>query len=154
MRRLGLLWLFSFSALAQQHPDFTGTWRLSVDESDFAGQKAPQSRTDTVIQKDDRMDVTVRETDGNRERTGHFVYKLDGSVTKNVIEGSPVECTAKWDVSDLVIHSMTHTPQGENTLEDRWALSLDTRRLVIRRHFAGHGIQDDQSLVEYRESRQ
>lgn len=143
--------VFCFLLPAQDHPDFSGTWNLNVDESDFAGRTPPKSRTDVIQQAGPTLHQSVKELDGIRVRTSQLRYELDGSTTQNTIEGSSVQSTAKWDVSDLLVHSVTHAPDGDVVIDDRWVMSLDKRKLTVRRHFGGRGLQWDQALVEYRE---
>ena len=152
MRYLPLLAAaFSCVLYAQEHPDFTGAWKMNIDESDFAGRTPPKSRTDVIDQSGSTLHQNVKELDGGRLRSSQLRYELDGSTTRNTIEGNAVESTAKWDVSDLLIHSVTHSRGGDVAIDDRWVMSLDKTKLTIRRHFEGRGIQWDQALVEYRQ---
>ncbi len=89
--------------------------------------------------------------DGGKARSSQLHYELDGSTTQNTIEGNAVQSTAKWDVSDLVVHSVTHGTDGDIVIDDRWVMSLDKGKFTIRRHFEGRGLQWDQALVEYRQ---
>jgi hypothetical protein len=142
---------FCFVLSAQEHPDFTGTWKLNIDESDFAGLTPPKSRTDVIEQSGNTLRQNVKEMDAGHLRTSELHYELDGSTTQNTIEGNPVQSTAKWDVSDLVIHSVTHGADDDVAIDDRWVMSLDKTKFTIRRHFEGRGLQWDQALVEYRQ---
>jgi hypothetical protein len=103
------------TATAQDHPDFSGTWKLNQIKSDAApgrgGQMGgPREITLTITQTADLL--TIEQAMGQNSRK--VEYKLDGSESTNPgMRGGESKSTAKWDGKSLVIET-TATFDGPN----------------------------------------
>lgn len=136
--------------LAQvQHPNYSGIWKLSPEESDFAGLKAPRSRTADIRQNGDSLTETVNDA-GASPVTLHF--EVGGAATSNTILDKPMQSTAKWDGQDLAIRETPATGGDGQAFTDHWTLSLDGGTLTIRTHFADQGIEHDQMLIFHKQT--
>ena len=124
------------NAFAQAKTNFAGTWNQVVDPAaqqaaggggggggrGGRGGGAGFGQTFTVTQDDKTL--TIARTMG--ENTVTQVYNLDGSDSKNVMQGrgGAMEqiSNAKWDGANLVI--VTKQQAGENIVEVKRTLSL------------------------------
>ena len=66
------------SLLAQQKPDYSGTWKLNVAKSDFGPLPGPDSRTDVITHKEPSISnsVTAETAQGKQQYTVN--YTTDG----------------------------------------------------------------------------
>ncbi|HKW16183.1 MAG TPA: hypothetical protein VJO35_01615 [Terriglobales bacterium] len=99
-RRLFLLSPLLFSAIAlvaQNHPNFTGTWKLNVAKSDTAGV------TELVVDVDHRdpaLKYVVRGKADGQPFEEKESFTTDGKVSR---DSHDVNVEANWDGADLVI---------------------------------------------------
>ena len=119
------------NAFAQAKTSFAGTWNMVVDPAQQQAAGAPGGGrggrggfgpTFTVTQ--DEKTLTIARTMG--ENTVSSVYNLDGSDSKNMMQGrgGAMEqiSNAKWEGTNLVI--ITKVVRGEQTIEQKRTLSL------------------------------
>ena len=113
---LGLaLTLVGGTATAQDHPDFSGTWKLNAIKSDAmrgrGGQMgAPRDIILTINQTADELNIEQEVGQNARKLT----YYLDGRESTNAgMRGGESKSTAKWDGKKLVIET-TATFEGQN----------------------------------------
>ncbi len=139
MRRSALMGLAAVAFVASnafaQATSFAGTWNQVVDpaQQQAAGGGGGGGRggrgggagfgpTFTIAQ--DAATLTITQTRG--ENTITSTYKLDGSESKNTVQGrgGAMEqvSVAKWEGANLVI--TTKQQMGENTIEVKRTLSL------------------------------
>src|SRR5436190_4924008 len=100
-----LLALPLLSVVAQQKPDFSGTWKLNVAKSDFGVLGGPTSRTDVITHKDPSLsdNVTADGAQGKSEYTAN--YTTDEKEALNKIGGRDVKSTVKWAGNNLTFNS-------------------------------------------------
>ncbi|MBT3221519.1 MAG: hypothetical protein HN348_20760 [Proteobacteria bacterium] len=121
--RLFLALLFAVAAAATP-VDFSGSWTLSLKESDnldplmeltgrnFFERKAAKtlSVTQIIEQTDDTLEVTVK----SMMVTMKEVMKTDGSVVESKgRDGTPVTSTTSWEGNELVTHTTAKLKSGE-----------------------------------------
>jgi hypothetical protein len=149
-RSLAIALLASAILLAQEHPNFSGIWKLSLEESDFAGKTGPKSKTETIDHKDPSLTEKVEQETANGSQTGTYRYTIDGHLSSNTAMGEQTDSVAKWDGQDLVIHTSAHGKSNGTGFDDRWTLSLDGSMLTVHRHYEDQGIRSDQMLVYHK----
>jgi hypothetical protein len=118
---IGVVLLLAAGLIAQQRPDFTGTWVI-VSPKEMAGQQESIAHGATMLLR------------GHASEGGEhlFAYKLDGSESRNVITMGGREIVtlskAAWSGGALTIASSTTYPDGR-TLEqnETWTLGKDGR---------------------------
>jgi hypothetical protein len=119
--------LFAFCAVAREHTAMNGTWTLAPGRSDFAGQRAIQSGT-----------VTIDERQGNITVSRSFVYEgaagetvfyndtTDGQNDATIHTGNDLKSKTRWDHGVLKV---TTTESGAVTLES-YTLAADGDMMV------------------------
>lgn len=135
------------SCLAQQKPDFSGTWKLNVTKSDFGPLPGPESRTDVITHKEPSISnsVTAETAQGKQQYT--VSYTTDGKEAVNTMGPRETKSTLKWDGSNLKVSSKFLYNNSPVTGEATWSLSADGKTLTINGHFSSAMGEADQTLV-------
>jgi hypothetical protein len=142
-----LLALLGVSPIAQEKPDFSGSWKMNVAKSDFGQLPGPESRSDVITHKEPSItdEVTADGAQGKQQYT--VKYLTDGSEVKNQIGPREVTSTLKWEGSNLVIKSKFMYNDSEVNAQSTWALSGDGKTLTISVHFASAMGETDQKVI-------
>jgi hypothetical protein len=132
---------------AQKAPNFSGTWVLALDKSDFGGMQGG-ARTDVIDHQEPKL-VIKRSISGGPQGDvqATLTYAIDGKPYKNTLAGNEITSTLKWDGPVLVMESTVSTAQGEAAVNDRFALSEDGKTLTVTRAIAMGGQTLSQRLV-------
>ncbi|GAA4479108.1 hypothetical protein GCM10023157_14670 [Gluconacetobacter asukensis] len=120
-----------------REPDgFSGIWCLDEEESDYRDLQEPEARTDTIIDRGERItDVIVATARG---RVQHLTLELptDGRVVtlpeRTVLGTSTLRTVAARREGPVLV--VTHGVRAGDTARvvvTRWALSADRARLVM-----------------------
>lgn len=126
-RRLFLLLPVLFSAVAlsaQNHPNFTGTWKLKVAKSETGSGGA----TDVVVavdHKDPVLKYTVRGTAGGQRFEESETYTTDGKASR---DSHGINVTASWDGDALV--AVGTADDGSMVSLSRLTLSSDGKTIT------------------------
>jgi hypothetical protein len=144
----GVLLCLSTCAFAQANPDFSGEWTLNHDESKFGENYRPPAKwVDSVRHKDPELVIDRLELTDAGKRTAMLRYTTDGTECSNSVVGNPVKSTVKWDAQALKFHHVSKFKNADITLDDKWMLSPDGKKLLVTRHFEGQGISANQTIV-------
>lgn len=133
--------IFAVSAyaapVAAGKPDFSGTWKLNVDKSDFGQMPPPITETNVITQSGVDMKVVVTSEREQGERDYTLSLKLDGKDTPTPAGTFPpespfqiVSSKAEWTGSDLVVSQQTTFQGNPGTLKSTWTLSPDGKVLT------------------------
>ena len=135
------------TAVAQQKPDFSGTWKLNVAKSEFGALPGPKSRVDVITHKDPSLSVNVTQegADGRLQYTAN--YTTDGKEAVNQIGPREVKSTLKWAGSNLLMTSKLVYNDVDVTGELTWALSADGKTRTVSIHYASAMGETDQKLI-------
>jgi hypothetical protein len=121
---------------AQAKPDFSGTWVLVLDKSDFGQMPAPATMTRTITHKDPSFKVVTMQTGGAMgDTTVETTFTTDGKPATNTVQGSQMSTTAKWDGSAITFHSSINVQDTDSTIDDRYELSDAGKTLTVMRTF-------------------
>ena len=134
---------------------FAGSWRLSLERSEFGKVPGgpPQERTDVIEHDGPRIRHTLNLVWRGRQTTATYDYSTDGEPTVNRIDGREVRTVAAWEGDVLRLRSSTRLLMFTMALDERWSLSPDAHTLTFQRHVRYGVGEDDQKLVFGRESR-
>jgi hypothetical protein len=135
------------SATAQKAPNFTGTWVLAVDKSDFGAMPAPQSRTDVIEHNEPGLTIKRTAATPNGPINLTLVYAVDGKPHKNTTPQGEITSSLKWEGQVLVIESTLDTPNGPAAITDRMSLSADGKTLTQKRAISIQGQDLAQTMI-------
>ena len=136
----------------QSTPDFSGTWKLNIDETEFVGGAKPSparfSAVRTVEQKPKELRLKIERT-ANGQKSGFDFVTIPIGRGEHVSDEAGI-ITAEWK-GDTLHFNYLYNPgtarQSERT-ED-WTLSLDGKKLIDREWFKGADGQERRSTVVF-----
>jgi hypothetical protein len=124
------LFLSVITALAQENPNFSGTYALTALKGEHTAKTLPKT-TMKVTQSGGRIEIVESFDDG---KTLTRKYALDGSESKNLTSGGvPTTDRAEIKGKTLVIRSSYRLLTGDTVHEtEKWELSADSKTIKIR----------------------
>jgi len=117
---------------AQSKPDFSGTWKLNIDETEFQGAKpsaATYTAVRTVEQKPNALRLKIERVNNGQKSGFNFVTIPIGGGEHVSDEAGII--TARWQDETLhfdYLYNPATDRQSERT-ED-WTLSPDKKKLI------------------------
>jgi hypothetical protein len=122
----------AITSWAQSTPDFSGKWKLNIDETEFAGAKpsaATFSAVRTVEQKQKELRLKVERTvNGQKSGFGFVTIPIGGG--EHVSNEAGI-ITAQWRGETLHFNYL-YNPGTERQSErtEDWTLSPDGKKLI------------------------
>jgi len=118
-----------------ERPDFTGTWKLDMEASEFGNIPGghPTSRTDVIELGPKSVRQVLYLDNGGKLDTTTYRYSTDGSESVNQVAGSEIKSVVRWEGDSLHVDSRTKILLFEMKLAETWRLSADGLRLTMRR---------------------
>jgi hypothetical protein len=134
-----ILTLFVATAAAAQdtRPNFSGTWKLDVDKSDFGPAPPPESMVLVIEHADPNLKSSSTQKSAQGELTNTRTLTTDGKDNVNKIRtmagDQDVKSTSTWNGTKL--DTMYRLDVQGLTLDvvDSWGLSEDGKILTISR---------------------
>jgi hypothetical protein len=121
------------TSFAQSKPDFSGTWKLNIDETEFQGTKpspATFNAIRTVEQKRNELRLKVERVNNGQKSGFNFVtIPIDSGRPHESNEAGII--TAHW--KDETLHlAFLYNPGTERESErtEDWTLSPDGKQLI------------------------
>jgi hypothetical protein len=133
-------------------PDFSGTFTLNRELSEFAFLKPPRMRVDSIVHTDPALAVTTLQIDANGANTTVRRFTTDEVPVTVEVLGKARQLRARWEGNELVVETSWEHAGHPRVLTDRWKLMLNGRQLVITRHQEMNGGAVHQRFVLDRES--
>jgi autotransporter translocation and assembly factor TamB len=145
----------AFTAAGQDHPNFTGTWKMNATKSDPGGF-GPTSRTDVITQ--DGSNLTDKVTSSARTGDSNYTAAFTINGTKITVPADSPQAkigmltvedvTATWDGASLVVTVNANVNgQFELTNKDTYTLSADGKTMTIAGHASTQMGDLDSTLV-------
>src|SRR6185369_5749171 len=98
MRRLLLLPLcMTLLSAADDRPNFSGTWKMDGDRSDFGQVPKPTNFVRKVDHADPKLHVTTTFSTPNGDAVTDVQYTTDGKEATNTVRGGEWKSTTVWD---------------------------------------------------------
>lgn len=130
-----ILAAFATIATAADKPNFSGSWVLDADKSNFGPMPPPANMTRKIDHQDPSM--TVDQTGGPQgDQSMTIKYSTDGKETVNSMMGNDVKTTAAWEGNALMINMKADLGGNEVKITDKWTLSDDGTVLTDLMHLA------------------
>lgn len=120
-----------FLPAAWAKPNFSGSWSLNKDKSDFGPMPGPDKMVRTIKHDDPNLKMTTTQSGPQGEATTEMTYTTDGKPSTNKTPRGEVTGTAAWDGDVLTINSKRQFNEMEITQSERWTLAEDGKSLVI-----------------------
>jgi hypothetical protein len=130
-----LLTLLAGWSSAADKPNFSGSWKLDTEKSDYGRIQPPQNYERTITHHDPDLKIVTTQTGPQGPITIELSYTTDGKESVNKIRGTDVKITAHWDKEALLVESKRTVQGAELKQDEKWTLSPDGRTLTIVNHF-------------------
>lgn len=131
----------------QAKPNFSGTWKVDVNKSDFGPMPAPDSQTEKINHQDPDLKMNVSESGQMGDLNFDLAYTTDGKECTNSVAGNEFKSTLTWDGDNLVIDTKGSFNGNDFTAKDRWTLSEDGKTMTVERHLASAMGEADQKIL-------
>ena len=142
------LLLAAVPGLAQNQPNFTGTWNLNLDKSELGPMPRPDSAHYDI--RHSGANLTLDYTQDSKKT--HAELTTDG--TERVTDSSPdseIWTRVYWAGPVLVFESRQKARPAHQAeplkWTSRWSLSDDGKTLAIQKHFTTRDGEFDQKLL-------
>ncbi len=122
--------LCTSGALAADKPNFSGSWKLNVEKSDFGPMPKPQRVEFVLTHKDSQLNVKSTAQTQSGEVTNEVKILTDGAEFTNDLHGQQVTGTAKWEGKTLVVTQKATMQGTEIVVVTRWTLAEDGKNLL------------------------
>jgi hypothetical protein len=132
-------------SMAQDHPNFSGTWKLNIAKSNV-GDYGPSSRTDVITQDGSKFTEKVTSATQMGESDYTLTFTADGK-TGTIPPDSPQanmgqltlkDITAAWDgVSLVVTEDLSYQGQVDIGAKLTYTLSPEGKTMTITDHVSG-----------------
>jgi len=125
-----LLWL-PWAAAAQIRPNFSGTWDLALDQSDFGKIPKPKKATDVIEHKGIHVQVKSTLVLPQGEFSTESQYTTNGVENLNKEQtGAVIKSTSRWVGRQLVTEA--HVDAGKTTVHytEKWSLGAAGKTLI------------------------
>ncbi len=130
------------------HANYSGTWKLSIDKSDFGPLPPSNSRTDIIAHSEPALQDAV--SDDGAQGKMDYVLKIttDGKEATNNAGGMDTKSVASWDGSNLVVDTKLSFQGTDVAIKTVWILSADGKTLTQNAHLnAGPIGEADQKFI-------
>lgn len=135
------------SLAAQSKPNFSGTWKLNVEKSDFGVLPPSNSRTDVVDHQDPNLKVSVSDDGAQGQQNYTLVMTTDGKEALNKPGGLEMKSIATWNANNLVVSAKLQFQGSDVAIKTSWALSDDGKTLTESAHLESPMGETDQKMV-------
>lgn len=116
---------------AADHPNFTGTWKMDSEHSDFGQIPMPAAFARKVEHEDPKVHVVTTFTTPNGEAVTDVRYTTDGKENLNTVRGSEWTSTMTWDGASLELVSKRKLNGTELSTKERWTLTNNGKVLTV-----------------------
>jgi hypothetical protein len=83
-------------------PDFSGSWVLDKEKSDFGGTPAPDILTEVIEHREPKIVITTTTKQSSGEDRRVVRLTTDGAENPNEFAGHQVKTTTRWEGDKLV----------------------------------------------------
>jgi hypothetical protein len=132
---------------AQKAPNFSGTWVMVPDKTDYGPMPGPSARTDVIEQNGAAITIKRSVTTPEGEVKVDLAMAVDGKPHKNTTPQGELVSTLAWEGEVLVISSEVSTPNGPATIVDRMSLDAEGKTLTQKRSIQVGGQEIAQTIV-------
>lgn len=133
---MALLLTVAPATRAQEHPNFSGTWKLNLDKSDYGDLQGPETRTDVIEQHEGHVSERVIAEGRHRVQQYTLLFATDGSETAlphGTKMGSVtiLGVSARWQGEALIVMQNLRFQDSDLVAANVYTLSGDGKSLTI-----------------------
>jgi hypothetical protein len=130
------------------HPNYSGTWKLNVEKSDFGPLPPSNSRTDVIAHNEPALKDSVSDDGAQGKQEYTLNMTTDGKEVTNNAGDIEVKNTATWEGSNLVVGTKLSVQGTDVAVKATWLLSPDGKTLTENAHIVAGALGElDQKMV-------
>lgn len=122
------------AGMAQAKPNFSGTYKLNVDKSDFGPLPPPTSITLNIDHADPDLKVSTSSSGPQGDQNYDMKYTTDGKESTNKVGPMEAKSTCTWDGDDLAVNTNLDANGMQIGIKGKWSLSSDGKTLTQNAH--------------------
>jgi len=131
MRLLPLVLVLLTNLPAAERPNFSGTWRMDGERSDFGQIPKPANFVREVDHQEPKIHVVTTFTTPNGKAVTDVHYTTDGKENLNTVRGGEWTSTMVWDGTSLELTSKRSLNGAEISTKERWTLTAKGKVLTV-----------------------
>jgi hypothetical protein len=121
-------------ATAAGKPDFSGSWKLDRDKSNFGALPMPSRYERTIEHNGSSIHVTTHQANGQGEQIVETHFRTDGEFTENRYATGVARVSGRWDADRLEVETRRELEGKPLTSVEIWSLSADDHTLTVKNH--------------------
>jgi len=125
---------FNAALLAAGKPDFSGSWRLDSQKSDFGPLPVPSKYERVIEQIGAQVHVTTHQATTAGEQAVETRFRTDGKFVENHYKTGAARVSGRWDADRLEVETRRELQGKPLTSVEIWTLSPDRRTLTVKNH--------------------
>jgi hypothetical protein len=142
-----LAFLLITSVAQAAAPDFSGTWVLNLQRSDFGPLPGPAKESQAVDHKGPTLKVKA-ETEGEQgPMSFELQYTTDGAECKNTIMGMPLVSKVKPEGESLKFDAKLEVQGMQITIQETWTLAEEGKVLKVKRLMSSEMGEAEQNVI-------
>ncbi len=115
-------------------PDFSGSWTLDAQKSNFGPLPVPAKFERVIRQNGSTVHVTTNEATGKGEQAIETNFRTDGEFVENRYKSGVARVSGRWDADRLEVETRRELEGKPLTSVEIWSLSADRRTLTVKNH--------------------
>jgi hypothetical protein len=131
-----LVYLICCGALAAGagKPDFSGTWKLDSQKSNFGSLPAPAKYERVIEHSGLAVHVTTHQATASGEQTIETRFGTDGEFVENHYASGVARVSGRWNAGNLEVETRRELQGKALTSVENWSLSSDRSTLTVKNH--------------------
>jgi hypothetical protein len=135
------------TASASARPNFSGTWKLNTQKSDFGPIPGPDSETDVIEHNDPNIKLAVDRSGPQGNQKFDLDMAIDGKEQTHKLGDQEVKTTSQWEGNALVVLTKLMFQDNEILIKSAYTLAPDGKTVNVNSHFSSPMGEADQKLV-------
>ncbi len=128
-----LVWMLLGAATMWAKPNFSGSWKMNPQSSNFGplAAHAPKEITRAIEHSDPALQFKTVQRGAKAEVVTTMKFTTDGKPTVNTLRGIEIKGSAKWNGDLLVIETRRMSDGVEILQSDQWTLEEGGRSMKV-----------------------
>lgn len=118
-------------ATAADKPNFSGSWKMNAEKSDFGPIPPPEKLERTIAHEDPKLNVNTLNVGPQGEMKSDSVYTTDGKDSVNKTAGMEIKSVAAWDGDKLIIKYKREVQGMDISFVETWTLGADGKTMTV-----------------------
>jgi len=115
-------------------PDFSGSWRLDPQKSDFGPLPVPLKYERVIEHSGLTVHVITHQATGAGEQSIETRFRTDGEFVENHYQTGVARVSGRWNAQTLEVETRRELQDKTLTSVEVWSLAPDNRTLTIKSH--------------------